>query len=160
MFNDLRFGRNSCNVCIFNVCVATRSGKICMIYVVCNFKTIFKFCQNNLQDVDVVITFPHDAKETTVLWFKQKIEKIQGIILRTKTITITSGSKTKPNCYAFHLSASYKGYLQGLEQMQLPKPIKDELGGGLKEFSLNEVISLLMYMTKVNFSRNVTAMLI
>ena len=96
--------------------------------------------------MDVVITFPHDAKETTVLWFKQKMEKISGIILRTKTITITSGSKTKPNCYAFHLSASYKGYLQGLEQMQLPKPIKDELGGGLKEFSLNEVISLLIVM--------------
>ena len=87
-----------------------------------------------------MITFPHDAKETTVLWFKEKIEKnCPGIILRTKTIIMTSGSKSKPNCYAFHLSASYKGYLQGLEQMQIPKPLKDELGGGLKEFTLVEV---------------------
>ena len=99
------------------------------------------------QDVDVVITFPHDAKETTVLWFKQKIERIPGIILRTKSIIITSGSKTKPNCYAFHISASYKGYLQGLEQMQVPKPVKEELGGGLKEFALSEV-SLLVGFVK------------
>ena len=96
------------------------------------------------QDVDVVITFPHDAKETTVLWFKQKIERIPGIILRTKSIIITSGSKTKPNCYAFHISASYKGYLQGLEQMQVPKPVKEELGGGLKEFALSEVSLLFL----------------
>ena len=59
------------------------------------------------QDVDVIITFPHDAKETTVLWYKQKIEKIPGIILRTKTI-VTSANKSA-NCYAFHLSATYKG---------------------------------------------------
>ena len=92
------------------------------------------------KDVDVVITFPHDAKETTVLWLKHKIEKqISGIILRTKTIIITTGNKTRPNCYAFHLSASYKGYLQGLEEMQVPKLLKDELGGGLKEFTLKEV---------------------
>ena len=96
-----------------------------------------------LQDVDVVITFPHDAKETTVLWFKQKIEKIPGIVLRTKTVIISAGSKTNPNCYAFHLSASYKGYLQGLEQMQIPKPLKPELGGGLKEFTLKEVSSII-----------------
>ena len=61
----------------------------------------------HFQDVDVIITFPHDAKETTVLWYKQKIEKIPGIILRTKTI-VTSANKSA-NCYAFHLSATYKG---------------------------------------------------
>ena len=102
------------------------------------------------QDVDVVITFPHDANETTVLWFKQKIEKIPGIILRTKSIIITSGSKTKPNCYAFHISASYKGYLQGLEQMQVPKPVKEELGGGLKEFALSEVSLLVGFVEYID----------
>ena len=37
-------------------------------------------------DADIVITFPPDAKETTVLWFKQKFENIPGIILQTKSI--------------------------------------------------------------------------
>ena len=37
------------------------------------------------------------------------------------------------------LSTSIFRYLQGLEQLQVPKPIKEELGGGTKEFTLNEV---------------------
>ena len=30
-------------------------------------------------------------------------------------------------------------YLNGLERMQIPKPLKEEFGGGVKEFSINEV---------------------
>ena len=67
------------------------------------------FGSSTIQDVDVIITFPHDAKETTVLWYKKKIERIPGIILRTKTI-VTSANKSA-NCYAFHLSATYKGWV-------------------------------------------------
>ena len=93
------------------------------------------------EDVDVVITFPPDISEATVLWFKTRLEKIEGLTLHTKSITITKGTKTKPNCYAFHLSASYSGYLRGLESLQMPKPIKEDLGGGMKEFTINEVSS-------------------
>ena len=92
-----------------------------------------------LQDVDVVITFPHDISESTVLWFKSRLERITGIILRVKSINITKGTKTRPNCFSFHLSASYQGYLRGLESMQVPKLLKKDLGGGLKEFTLKEV---------------------
>ena len=91
------------------------------------------------EDVDVVITFPPDISEATVLWFKTRIEKIEGLILHTRSITITKGTKTKPNCYAFHLSASYSGYLRGLEKMQMPKPLREDLGGGMKEFTISEV---------------------
>jgi hypothetical protein len=90
--------------------------------------------------VDVVITFPPGSEETTASWFRGEIEKITGIILRTKAVTITEGTKTRPNCVAFHLSASYQGYLKGLELMQIPKPLRDDLGGGTKEFTIKEVV--------------------
>ena len=96
------------------------------------------------KDVDVVVTFPFDSSESNVLWYKNQIEKIPGINLRTKSITITKGTKTKPNCFSFYLSASYHGYLQGLESMQIPKPIKEDLGGGMKEFTIREVSSILI----------------
>ena len=61
----------------------------------------------------VIITFPHDISEepseATILWFKSRLEKIAGLIVRSKTITITKGTKTIPNCIAFHLTASYQG---------------------------------------------------
>ena len=98
------------------------------------------------QNVDVVVTFPADSSESTVLWIKSQIEKIPGILLRTKLITITKGTKTRPNCFSFQLTASYHGYLQGLELMQIPKPIKDELGGGMKEFTIREVLLLKLIL--------------
>ena len=32
--------------------------------------------------------------------------------------------------------------------MQVPKPVKEELGGGMKEFALDEVNMLAMVLTK------------
>lgn len=97
-----------------------------------------------------------------MLWFRSKLqEKIPGIIIQTKTLTLTKRAKAKPNCYAFHLTATYQGlvtqylnihivnkqlffifyfrYLRGLELMQVPKPLKNDLGGGTKEFTIKEV---------------------
>ena len=97
-------------------------------------------------DADVVMTFPHDAKETTVLWFKQKIERIPGLRLQSITLSVT-GNPTKSmklsrkSCHAFYIKATYKCYLRGLEQMQIPKQLKDEYGGGNKEFSIKELNS-------------------
>ena len=95
-------------------------------------------------DADVVLTFPHNAKETTVLWFKKRIERIPGIILKSKSIS-TSGKCSnslkliRNNCHAFYIKATYEGYLKGLEQMHIPKPLKDEFGGGNKEFNLKDL---------------------
>ena len=101
-------------------------------------------CINPHWDADVVITFPHNAKETTVLWFKNKIERIPGIIVKSKSLS-TSGkcSKTlKPIrqiCHAFYIKATYECYLKGLDQMHIPKLLKDDFGGGNKEFSLQHM---------------------
>ena len=70
----------------------------------------------------VIITFPHDISEepseATILWFKSRLEKIAGLIVRSKTITITKGTKTRPNCIAFHLTASYQGMYTNLDTIQ------------------------------------------
>lgn len=74
------------------------------------------------------------------MWFRHRVERIEGMKAQPKAITITQGTKTKPNCWAFHLNATYQGYLKGLELMQVPKLLKDEQGGGMKEFTIKEVI--------------------
>ena len=95
-------------------------------------------------DADVVLTFPNNAKETTVLWFKNKIERIPGIILKSKLLS-TSGKYSKSlkpirnNAHAFYIKATYECYLKGLEQMHIPKPLKDEFGGGNREFSFKDM---------------------
>ena len=94
-------------------------------------------------DADIVITFPCDAKETTVLWFKQKIESIPGIILHTTSLTMSGNLNKKmaltcSKCYAFYIKATYECYLRGLEQMHIPKPLKEDQGGGTKEFIFND----------------------
>ena len=97
-------------------------------------------------DADVVMTFPHNAKETTVLWFKDKIESIQGIVLQTKPLSMTENCSksvklSRKSCQAFCIKATYECYLRGLEQMQIPKQLKDEYGGGNKEFNFMEMNS-------------------
>ena len=89
--------------------------------------------------MDVVITFPPNSSEATVLWFKTRLERIKGLVLQARSITITKGTKTTPNAFAFHLSATEEGYLLGLETMQVPKPLREDLGGGNKEFTIKEV---------------------
>ena len=89
--------------------------------------------------VDIVLTFPPDATESTVLWFKSRIETIEaGIILQVKSTNVMKGM-TRTQCFAFYICATDQVYLKGLDRMNIAKPVKQELGGGKKEFSLKEV---------------------
>ena len=36
--------------------------------------------------------------------------------------------------------------------MQVPKPVKEELGGGMKEFALDEVNMLAMFLHKITLT--------
>ena len=95
-------------------------------------------------DADIVITFPHDSKETTVLWFKEKIETIPGIVVQSTSLFRNSLSSksikpTREKCHAFYIKSSYECYLKGLDKMHVPKPLKEEFGGGNKEFNFKEM---------------------
>ena len=43
-------------------------------------------------DVDVVVTFPDEANEADVLWFRNKLEKIPGLVLKTTNMTTSKDS--------------------------------------------------------------------
>ncbi len=83
-----------------------------------------------LQDVDVVLQFPPDASESAVLFYRSRIERLPGVLLRVRTMA--PDRKLRPpafkkrdperekerkrkeeekraSCYAFHLSATYQG---------------------------------------------------
>ena len=60
------------------------------------------------QGVDVVATFPSSASESSVLWFKAKIESVPGLVVTTRPISIMEKKKTK-QCYAFQITATYQG---------------------------------------------------
>ena len=96
-------------------------------------------------EADIILTFPHDAKETTVLWFKKKIETIPGIVLQTRSLSkSTPCSKSmklsQTKCQSFYIKGTYECYLRNLEQMHVPKALKDEFGGGNKEFVFEEMV--------------------
>ena len=97
------------------------------------------------KDADIIITFPHDVNETTVLWFKERIETISGIVLQTKSLSkrlpcSKSMKISEVICQAFYIKATYDCYLRNLEQMHIPKTLKEEFGGGNKEFVFKEMM--------------------
>ena len=96
-------------------------------------------------DADIIITFPHDVNETTVLWFKERIETIPGIIVQTRLLSkrlpcSKSMKISEIKCQAFYIKATYESYLRNLENMHIPKTLKEEFGGGNKEFVLEEMM--------------------
>ena len=97
------------------------------------------------READIVIAFPHDAKETTVLWFREKLESIPGIILPSKPLS-TSVNRSKSmklarkTCQAFYVKGTYECFLRGLEHMKIKKTLKDEYGGGDKSFVFKELV--------------------
>ncbi len=66
------------------------------------------------QDVDVVLEFPASAKESTVLYYKERIERVDGINLKVcNTANKAKNNKNKnskdDDSYAFHLSDRKRG---------------------------------------------------
>ena len=47
---------------------------------------------------------------------------------------------TQMKCQAFYIKATYECYLRNLEQMHVPKSLKEEFGGGNKEFVFKEMM--------------------
>jgi len=88
-------------------------------------------------DCDVLMTFPPDTAESTVVWFKARLQRLSELVVITRSLSLAKRATFKP-CYAFHITAQYQGFLRGLEELHIPKPLREDLGGGTKEFSLKE----------------------
>ena len=72
--------------------------------------TVSKTLQNpHFQGVDVIVTFPSQASESSVLWLKSKVESsVPGIVVTTKSISRMEKKQTK-TCFAFQVTATYQG---------------------------------------------------
>ncbi|CAB4068473.1 ANO8 [Lepeophtheirus salmonis] len=101
--------------------------------------TLKKIWKNTspIEPCDVVITFHPNTPEHVVLWCKLQLEKIKGIIIETKRLTVRYNG-CKEECQCFQIASTFEGYLKGLVLMHVPKPVREDFGGGLKEFNVKE----------------------
>ncbi|XP_061172971.1 anoctamin-8-like [Saccostrea echinata] len=84
------------------------------------------------QDCDVLVTFPADTETSTLMWLLDRLRaRSPHLIIHVRHHSNTKGSM-------FHLTASYEGLLKGAEELGIQKLLKEDLGGGMREFSFEE----------------------
>ncbi|XP_067127758.1 anoctamin-8 isoform X1 [Centruroides vittatus] len=81
---------------------------------------------------DVVMTFPQMTTEETLLWFLAHLKaRVPELIIDVRQHQYTG-------VFGFYLTATYENLLKGAEDLRLRKSLKEEYGGGLKEFVWDE----------------------
>ncbi|XP_057653457.1 anoctamin-8 [Diorhabda carinulata] len=83
---------------------------------------------------DVVITFPTEAKDSLLLWLLSKLKQSPGLTVHVRHHTSTQSS-------AFYVTAPFVVLLRAAEEYHLPKALKEDKGGGLKEFFVQDFSS-------------------
>ncbi|CAG9859654.1 unnamed protein product [Phyllotreta striolata] len=83
---------------------------------------------------DVVITFPPGAKDSLLMWLLSKLRQSPGLTVHVRHHNSTQSS-------AFYVTAPFMILLRAAEEYHLPKVLKEDKGGGLKEFCLQEMAS-------------------
>lgn len=84
------------------------------------------------QDCDVIVTFPADTDTSTLMWILDRLRARSPCLV----IHIRHHSNTKGSM--FHMTATYEGLLRGAEELGIQKLLKEDLGGGMKEFTFEE----------------------
>ncbi|XP_023320321.1 anoctamin-8 isoform X1 [Eurytemora carolleeae] len=94
------------------------------------------------QDCDIVLIFPPETSELTITWIRAQMQRIRELTIMTREVSISRRTRGKlAACYAFQITASYHALLQGLDELNIPKPLREDHGGGFKEFSIHEMSS-------------------
>ncbi|XP_022912435.2 anoctamin-10 isoform X1 [Onthophagus taurus] len=81
---------------------------------------------------DVVVVFPPNTEDSSLLWLLSKLRQSPGLTVHVRHHASTQSS-------AFYLTAPFNILLKAAEEYHLPKSLKDSKGGGLKEFSVQDV---------------------
>lgn len=83
---------------------------------------------------DVLITFPTGIgiNKEIVMWLMDQIRR------KEQRIRFECRFHTQLQCYAIYCTARYENLLRGADLLQMKKQLKDEFGGGLREFSFSE----------------------
>ncbi|XP_038077941.1 anoctamin-8-like isoform X1 [Patiria miniata] len=84
------------------------------------------------RDCDVLMTFPAKTDDDTLMWLLSRLRA------RTPELGVHVRHHGNTGVYGFYLTARYSNLLKGAEDLGLRKPIKEEYGGGLKEFTCAE----------------------
>ncbi|XP_074035844.1 anoctamin 8 white walker isoform X2 [Leptinotarsa decemlineata] len=83
---------------------------------------------------DVVIVFPPGTKDPVLLWLLSKLRQSPGLTVHVRHHTSTHSS-------AFYLTAPFSVLLKAAEEYHLPKSLREDKGGGLKEFFVQDFSS-------------------
>ncbi|RLU27524.1 hypothetical protein DMN91_001328 [Ooceraea biroi] len=80
------------------------------------------------QECDVVMMFPSGANDETLMWLLGRLRAgTPGLIVHVR-------HHTSSDSYGFYITAPFGVLLKAAEEVHLPKALRQELGGGLKEF--------------------------
>ncbi|XP_013784235.2 anoctamin-8-like isoform X2 [Limulus polyphemus] len=83
-------------------------------------------------DCDIVMTFPTNASESTLVWLLTKLKTC------VPDISVEVRHHRYSGVYVFYFTAPYENLLKGAEQLKLRKQLKPVFGGGMKEFVFEE----------------------
>ncbi|KAM0736413.1 Anoctamin-8 [Formica fusca] len=80
------------------------------------------------QECDVVMMFPSGANDETLMWFLGRLRAgTPGLIVHVR-------HHASSDSYGFYITAPFGILLKAAEEVHLPKTLRQEFGGGLKEF--------------------------
>ncbi|KAJ3636562.1 hypothetical protein MTP99_000095 [Tenebrio molitor] len=80
---------------------------------------------------DVVVVFPPGAEDSVLLWLLSKLRQSPGLTVHVRHHASTQSS-------AFYLTAPFSILLKAAEEYHLPKILRENKGGGLKEFLVQD----------------------
>ncbi|XP_041948826.1 anoctamin-8 isoform X1 [Alosa sapidissima] len=84
------------------------------------------------EDCDIVMTFPDNIDDHTLLWLLNQIRLgIPQIIVHIRYHKHIRG-------FAFFITTTFENLLRGAEQIGMYKQVKSEYGGGIRRFSCEE----------------------
>ncbi|XP_054289963.1 anoctamin-8-like isoform X2 [Macrosteles quadrilineatus] len=84
-------------------------------------------------ECDVVLMFPSGAQDFTLMWLLSRLRAgTPGLVVHVR-------HHSSSDSYGFYLTAPFNVLMKAAEELHLPKALRAEFGGGLKEFVQAEV---------------------
>ncbi|KAG8288640.1 Anoctamin-8 [Homalodisca vitripennis] len=84
-------------------------------------------------ECDVVLMFPSGAQDFTLMWLLSRLRAgTPGLVVHVR-------HHSSSDSYGFYLTAPFNVLMKAAEELHLPKTLRAEYGGGLKEFVQAEV---------------------
>uniref|UniRef100_T1IMB0 furin n=1 Tax=Strigamia maritima TaxID=126957 RepID=T1IMB0_STRMM len=80
------------------------------------------------ENCDVLLTFPSKCENSTIMWV------LSCLRTRLPQLDVRVRHHATSKTYGFYMTTNFENLLKGAEEMHMRKHLKEEYGGGLKEF--------------------------